>query len=1325
MMRFLLSLACASSAVLCAQTILNPFTNLQTAVANAQPGAVLALNPGVYPLDGPLVIDKPITIRRNGEGPSFPMLSAPLGANSAIDIRSSNVRVESLQMIGAKSGVRAGGDVQTSNVTIRKLTICRDMPAGSQVVCITQTSPQDGGNGIYLRNVVNAVIDGNSIGSAALDGIHLDPGCTNALVINNNISNSGGHGIAVLSSDAVLIAGNPVSGAKGPGIGVYGSLAARVERNAISFAKQNGILITDRAGVPSRFAYVGGNLIGLSSSDSTGSGISLSNQSNGAVVYGNSIEGAHDNGLAVYNTSNAWIWGNVTKLNRLGGIFVHGNSGPAPSNIFIQSNHAHSLGDAGINIYAAGNATVFNNTVRNAPTGILLQSTSGNEIYLNQLQETTKGIHAAQGSTASRYFLNRHLTAMTNTADPGTSVFFDGGPVFGGNYQAGGKVLTDFLPYAQESLGREPGVTVLLPAANTAASSVKTIEWQSTGCTYVGLSTIGGQFSSQTIEANYPDTGLYRWQPPTGMSTPTLAVQVVCKDSTGQTLTAATSAPIPTPQSIVPELLAPQSNHRVVAGSAVKVAWRYLSNATTPVTVFYRPSPTAPLVALASNVVDNEVTVTVPGEGTHQGQFTVTVESNGHSDSTDGFVNVRDTTPTVIAPSGNLGIGTLQLAQWQSHTNSYYVDLEYWDPMANTYRSLATNLPDVGRYWFLVPDKQMIGSRLRVRFKDADLSEITTAISASTFNTDVTGIPTGMAPAAPTIGQITPASGSSLTQTFSVTYSDANGVTDLAKTYLMVNPTINGAQSCLVEFDFNGNMIRLMNDAGSAWSAPMMAGSIGTLSNSKCTVGASMGLSSTSNSLTVQYQMAFAQAEPFARNTYALAIDNSNLNSGWQQVGTWNIPPPKPVTNKPELISLTPTNGAGTSATFTAVFRHPDGAAAHYLGYLLVLPTPNFVSFGANRTCLIEYNRISNGMRLINSEGTNWIGPPEGVRVTPATAPLTNDACTVNVGGASAVLSGTDMIVTVPVTFKGGLLSSPARGTFIQANDVNDNWTDFRQFGNWVVPDSVPPASIAVAGATPQSGGGNAVTLTVNVSHASFPSQISEVHVRFNTAIVGGAPCHAVYFAQNNTIALVDDAGTSLIGPVALGTPLNNGSGRCSLTGGSRTAAGPNLALTLPFTFNAATFAGAKKIYVVGFDGKRHGHTLGRNRRLDSSVARLLRQRRPGEPIHTARQHGCKPQPARRFTHWVQTRHVERPVKKMAWLLLFVAGLFEICWAVGLKYTDGFTRPLPTVLTISGHGGQYGPARPCRSHSADWDRLCGVDRHRSCRYGYCRDHLPR
>ena len=36
----------------------------------------------------------------------------------------------------------------------------------------------------------------------------------------------------------------------------------------------------------------------------------------------------------------------------------------------------------------------------------------------------------------------------------------------------------------------------------------------------------------------------------------------------------------------------------------------------------------------------------------------------------------------------------------------------------------------------------------------------------------------------------------------------------------------------------------------------------------------------------------------------------------------------------------------------------------------------------------------------------------------------------------------------------------------------------------------------------------------------------------------------------------------------------------------------------------------------------------------------------------------------------------------MAWILLIVAGLFEVGWAIGLKYTDGFTRLWPTVGTV-------------------------------------------
>jgi len=38
----------------------------------------------------------------------------------------------------------------------------------------------------------------------------------------------------------------------------------------------------------------------------------------------------------------------------------------------------------------------------------------------------------------------------------------------------------------------------------------------------------------------------------------------------------------------------------------------------------------------------------------------------------------------------------------------------------------------------------------------------------------------------------------------------------------------------------------------------------------------------------------------------------------------------------------------------------------------------------------------------------------------------------------------------------------------------------------------------------------------------------------------------------------------------------------------------------------------------------------------------------------------------------------------MNWLILVLAGLFEVVWAVGLKYTHGFTRALPTVITLIG-----------------------------------------
>lgn len=40
----------------------------------------------------------------------------------------------------------------------------------------------------------------------------------------------------------------------------------------------------------------------------------------------------------------------------------------------------------------------------------------------------------------------------------------------------------------------------------------------------------------------------------------------------------------------------------------------------------------------------------------------------------------------------------------------------------------------------------------------------------------------------------------------------------------------------------------------------------------------------------------------------------------------------------------------------------------------------------------------------------------------------------------------------------------------------------------------------------------------------------------------------------------------------------------------------------------------------------------------------------------------------------------------MAWIYLVIAGLFECAWAIGLKYTEGFTRLTPSILTVAAMG---------------------------------------
>jgi hypothetical protein len=292
--------------------------------------------------------------------------------------------------------------------------------------------------------------------------------------------------------------------------------------------------------------------------------------------------------------------------------------------------------------------------------------------------------------------------------------------------------------------------------------------------------------------------------------------------------------------------------------------------------------------------------------------------------------------------------------------------------------------------------------------------------------------------------------------------------------------------------------------------------------------------------------------------------------------------PPTPGT--PGVVSFAPLSGSGYSGTFTAGFTQSSNN--HYLGYMLFLPTPNVVNYTATGSCLVEYNKYSNGVRLIDNAGTGWLGPISGVPIGPNAPTLVNNQCSVNVANVVANVSGSTMTLTVPVTFFESL--GPVLGTFLQAEDSNGVWTGMTQFGNWLLPGAPQNRpGPAIADATASATSGRQATYNITTTHTSGIQSLSMIHLLASAQIVGSPACQIVYFPGANVLNMVNDTGTALVSAtgVAAGQAGLLTNSRCSVNTNfaSRTQAGNTLTLIIPVNY-AAGFAGQKTVYFNAFD---------------------------------------------------------------------------------------------------------------------------------------------
>jgi hypothetical protein len=353
-----------------------------------------------------------------------------------------------------------------------------------------------------------------------------------------------------------------------------------------------------------------------------------------------------------------------------------------------------------------------------------------------------------------------------------------------------------------------------------------------------------------------------------------------------------------------------------------------------------------------------------------------------------------------------------------------------------------------------------------------------------------------------------------------------------------------------------------------------------TLSNNQCSMNAgTMSVTASGPNLLMSLPAMFTAAYTGAKSVYMYAAGSSG-NSGWQQMGTWTVP-----ASTPEPASVTPSSGSGLQQTFALQYSDPLGATDLVSAWVWF--TSNFNTASAANSCLVYYGSGTNLLSLLNDAGTVWLSAPPGSAVT-----LSNSACSINVAGATVTLSGTNSIVSLPVTFTPGYAGAKSIYMYAAGSSANSGW---QALGSWTVPAVSTPEPASV---TPSSGSGLQQTFALQYSDPLGTSDVTSAWVWFtsNFNLTSAANACLVYYARaTNLLFLLNDAGT-VWSSATLGAAVTLSNSQCSVNVAAATAAqqGTLLTVNAPVTFTAG-YAGLKGVYmyVAGSSGNSGWQAMG------------------------------------------------------------------------------------------------------------------------------------
>ena len=421
-----------------------------------------------------------------------------------------------------------------------------------------------------------------------------------------------------------------------------------------------------------------------------------------------------------------------------------------------------------------------------------------------------------------------------------------------------------------------------------------------------------------------------------------------------------------------------------------------------------------------------------------------------------------------------------------------------------------------------------------------------------------------MTAAGPTNISVAPASGSGASQAFSFVYSDGNGYADIRYVQVLFQTQVSGPNACYFEYLPATNSLNLVADSGNGYAASAQLGAAGALTNSQCTVNT--GASSVSNfgtNLTLTLALSFKPVFTGTKSIFMNVFSNANVSAGWQAKGSWTIP--ATLAN----VSVAPSSGSGTNQAFSFVYSDPNGYAD--IRYVQVLFQTQ-VS-GAN-ACYFEYLPATNSINLVADSGNGYAGSAQ----LGAAGALSNSQCTVNTGASSVSNSGTNLTLTLALSFKP--VFTGAKSIFMNVFNNANVSAGWQATGSWTVP--APLANVSVA---PASGSGASQTFSFVYSDGNGYADIRYVQVLFQTQVSGANACYFEYVPATNSLNLVADSGNGYAGSAQLGAAGALTNSQCTVNTGASSVStfGTNLTLTLALSFKPV-FTGTKSIFMNVFN---------------------------------------------------------------------------------------------------------------------------------------------